>query len=300
VDNATDGRIKAGRRLLRNLLTGLWGFAVALALLLLSMRVQSYLPGWSVMVVLCVFPFPAACGLAVGLVSPRKAIAWAPLWSGVFGLLLIALLSAMVRDEASTSMGRIAWMLAGTLVAAGSGLVGQLASERYCAGKSIFVIIAACFLLAGAGRILLQCQMTAYERDMEPQVLLEVDKDYVFLPRGMEWECRRNLPSGSYVLTSVLNARQIRVFAAPRLAAIDHIEYDRKGRGVRVAGRKAIAQYLRRSGVRDDFFVGLTQDKRGRWESVLRGTRLTVWPSGHLRMDAIPIAMAGVARESGR
>lgn len=267
-------------------MVGLWGFVAALALLLLTARIQTFLPGWWIRAILCVFPVPVACGLAVGLVSPRKAIAWAPLWSGVFGLLLIALLSVIVRDPIGNSGQRIAWMLAGTLMAAGAGLVGQFAAARSCAGKSVIVLVAACCLLSGSGDLLLQSQLRAYERDMLPRILLELDEDYIALPRGMQWECRRDLPSGNYALSSTLNGKQLRVLAMPGAAVIDHVEYDRPGRGIEADTRTAMARYLKAAGVRDEFLIGLTRNKNGRWESVLRGTQLTLHQDGHLRMDA--------------
>jgi len=291
---------KTSRRLFRNLTAGLSGFIVALAVLLLTLRVQDYVPAGFVKLLLFVFPIPVACGLAVGLVSPRRAIAWAPLWSGIFAILVIALLSGALHETVSAaSPARIAWMLAGALLAAMAGLFGQWAAQHSYVGKSILALSLACCLLGGVGCLLFGNQKQIYERDAVPQVLLEVDRNYIALPRGMDWDCRRELASESYVLTSRLDGKLIRVFAAPDAPAVRHIEYEQTGRGVDLSVKKTALEYLKKLGVRDAVTVGLGKMPEY-WQGALGGTRLTVWRNGRMRLDALPTAIAGVARETGQ
>ena len=283
---------KTSRRLFRNLTAGVSGLIVALALLLLTLRVQDYVPPGFVKLLLFVFPMPVACGLAVGLVSPRKAIAWAPLWSGISAILMLALLSGALHETVwASSPARIAWMLAGAVLAAMAGLLGQWVAQHSYVGKSILTLCLACCLLGGVGCLLFRNQKQTYERDVVPQVLLEVDRDYIALPRGMDWECRRELASESYVLRSRLDGELIRVFAAPNAPAVRHIEYELRGRGVDLSVKKTALEYLKRLGVRDAVTVGLGkyEGMSGCWQSALGGTRLTVWRNGRVRLDAWPV-----------
>lgn len=285
VDNS-----KASRMLFRNLILGLSGFAVSLALSLLTLRVQDYLQPGLVNALIFLFPLPIACGLAVGLVSPHKAIIWAPLWSGIFTLLLIALLSSELHNAgAALSPARIAFTFAGIALSALAGLLGQWAVTRGYVGKLILALIVSCCLLGGICYWLLEHQMQVYERVVVPQALLEVDRDYIATQIGAKWTCERQIDTGSYLLSSRLYKWPVRVLVAADGPMLRYVEYENPGGHAHLLTKGSARAYLKRLGVRDACLVGLTPvtGSSERWQSILKNTRLTVWRDGRIRFEAI-------------
>ena len=293
------GKSKTGRRLARNLVAGLCGFAVSFALLLAALRVQDFLPAWYVKLLMFAIPLPVACGLAVGFVSPRKAIAWAPLWSGTCALLLVGVLSGLVRDmEVALSPARIAGIFGAAILSAAAGLLGQWAASRDRVTMTSLGLVLLCCLMGGIGHGLFTGELRGVEREVVPQVLLEADRDYLALPRSMQWTCRRQLPTGCYVLSSMLNGRPIRICISARARSLSYVEHST---GTRETLRTVsdVREYLKRYGVRDALLSGLTEDKEsGIWQAVYRGTRLTVWNDGLVRIGGIPAATAAESREA--
>ena len=236
------GKSKAIRRWYRNLIAGLCGFAVAFALLIVVWRVQDYMPAWFAKLLLFAFPLPVACGFAVGFISPRRAIAWAPLWSGIFGLMLLSALSCGIHDVgAALSSVRIVCIFAGALISAGAGLMGQWAAHRGYVVVSILGLVLICCLLSGLGYMLFTNQMRVFERDVKPEVILEADRDFIAMPAAMEWKCERQFSSGNYVLTSTLNGHRIALVAPAGSRSLSYIDllYDGRPRGSSLRGRGA-------------------------------------------------------------
>lgn len=297
------GKSKASRRLLRNLIAGLCGFVVAFVLLMAGLRVQDYVPAWFVKVLLFAAPLPLACGLAVGLVSPRKAIAWAPLWSGIFALMLLAWLSGGVHEVGmALSPARVACVFAGALLSAGAGLLGQWAAHRGHVMLSILGLALICCLMCGLGYLLYLNQMQVYERDAKPQVIMEADRDLIALPATMEWKCERRFDDESYTLTSTLNGRAIVLVAPAAAPSLSHVDYCIPVAHENLRTQAAVRAYLKKWGVRDGFLVGLAElkDSPGCWRSVLRGARLTAWRDGRVEIDALPVDSESPRKPLGR
>jgi len=279
-------KTKTGRRLARNLIAGLCGLGAALALGLLTLRVGNFLPAWFVAGVVYVLPLPIACGLAVGFVSPQKAIAWAPLWSCILAALVSALLSGAHSLNGASWPVILALTVGGVVVAGLAGLAGQRAAERGYVVKSALALVIACGTIGGAGHMLLQSQQRAFVCGGKPQVLLELDRDYLALPRGMNWSCDRQMSGGSYVLTSRLNGQCIRVFTHARGSALRYIEYELPGGRSDLRSKEEARRYLKALGIRDPFLSGLATTHTC-WRSVLRGTQLTIWRNGRILMECV-------------
>lgn len=278
---------KTGRRIARNVVAGLCGFTAALALALLTLRAGGFLPAWFAVVVVYLLPVPVACGLAVGFVSPKRVIAWAPLWSCIFAVLMSAMLCG-AHPFAEISWSIVIGLTAvGALVAALSGYAGQHAAERGYVARFVLALIVACCVMGGAGYMLLQSQERSFVLDGKPQVLLELNRDYLALPRGMDWSCRREIATGSYVLTSQLNGQPMRAYAHAGATALRYVDYELPGGRAELPTKEDARRYLKAMGVRDPFMFGLATGQ-GYWRSVLRGTRLTIWPNGRVRFDSVP------------
>ena len=189
-----DEMSKANRRLLRNLLAGMAGLAAATAFVIVTVWLQDYGSLTFVKISLFVFPVPVACGLAVGLISPRKAIVWAPLWSSIFALLFFAVLVGSIHEVgAAFSADRLAYVGAGVVLAALAGLAGQCANERGFAGKMVGAFLLACSLMGFAEYALVKRQMGVFERQEKPRIVLRVDRDYIRGAKALDWNCERRL-----------------------------------------------------------------------------------------------------------
>lgn len=274
------------KRLKRNLTAGLLGILAALVLLLVTLRYQAFLPAYVAKAALCIFPTPIAFGLAIGLISPRKAIAWAPLWSGVFSLLLIAIISTVLSRAFVNPSERIAWMVSGGIIGSGAGIFGQLLAAKAVVGRSVLSFIALCCLAVVGGSVMLNGQLTSYQKASMPHVLDDVDREFIALAPGIAWQCKRDVGRGVYVLSSKLNGSLISVYAVPDPAVVDHIEYDHQLDCKPGGDQEAVHDCLMRAGVREELLLGLTQEESGKWIAVIRTTQLTLEPDGRFRMSA--------------
>jgi hypothetical protein len=278
---------KTGRRIARNVVAGVCGFAAALALALLTMRVGGFLPAWFTLTVVYLLPLPVACGLAVGFVSPKRVIAWAPLWSCILAVLMSSVLCGARAFSELPWSAMIGVTALGAIVAALSGYVGQHAAGRGYVAKSVLALIIICGLTGGAAFMLMQNHERHFLLTGERQVLLELDRDYLALPKGMEWSCERQIATESYVLTSQLNKQPMRVYTHSDTAALRYVDYALPGGRAELPTKEDARRYLKAFGVRDPFISGLATGD-GYWRSVLRDTRLTVWPTGRVRFDSVP------------
>ena len=143
-----DGITKANRRLIRDLIAGMAGLTAATVFVVVTVMFQDYSTLAFVKISLFVFPVPVACGLAVGLISPRQAIVWAPLWSCIFALLFFAVLVGSIHQvSAAFSPDILAHIAVGLLLAALAGLAGQYASDRGFVARVVVVFLLSCCLM---------------------------------------------------------------------------------------------------------------------------------------------------------
>lgn len=280
------------KRLPRNVVAGTLVVASALVILVAALRYQAFFPDYIPKAVLCVFPIPLALGLAIGLVSPRKAIAWAPLWSGVFSLLVIAVVSTAITRAPTNPSERILWAAVGALLGTGAGIGGQLLAARALVGKSTIIFVAACIAAGVGGRAILDLRMACFERESVPHILEETDKEIIALSPDMQWQCVRDVGGANYVLKSSLNERPILIYAVPDPAVVDHIEYNSRITCPKVSDLALVHRCLEDAGVREEFLLGLTQEDGGNWISVIRNTQLTIDREGRFRISAAGVLWA--------
>jgi|GEM_PF-1482750 len=278
---------KTGRRIARNVAAGLCGFAAALALALLTVRAGGFVPVWFSVLVIYGLPLPVACGLAVGFVSPKKLIAWAPLWSCIFAVLISSMFCGAQQFADVPWSLILVFVVAGALLAALAGYAGQQAAHKGYVAKSVVGVVVVCCAAGAVGYGLMQSQERAFLRVGRPQILLELDRDFLALPRGMGWSCGRDFEAGSYVLTSRLNGQPMRVYAHADATALRYVDYSLPGGRADLRGKQDALRYLKSLGIRDPFVSGLSTGN-GCWRSVLRDTQLTVWPNGRVRLDSVP------------
>ena len=285
-----DEMSKANRRLLRNLLAGMAGLAAATAFVVVTVWLQDYGSLTFVKISLFVFPVPVACGLAVGLISPRKAIVWAPLWSSVFALLFFAVLVGSIREaSAAFSPDRLAYVGAGALLAALAGLAGQCASERGFAGKMVAAFLLACCLMGFVEYALVTRQMGVFEREEKPRIVRHVDRDYIRGAQMLDWSCERRL-AGRYRLSATWRDADISVLVRTSLPAMLGITYEGRGHDVSIEDTESAREYLESIGFRANLLSSLSRQKGASesWCASLGATRLTVSGRGDIELEPIP------------
>lgn len=277
---------KTNRWLFRNLLIGGTGFIAAMILVLVVLRLKNFLPSGYGQILLFIFPLPVACGMAVGLVAPRKTNAWAPLWSAVFILLLFALISGVICDSSIKSS---IFVCTGVLLAALSGLIGQYANDLGYAGKSVAVILLLCCAVGFITCKLLALQMQSYERDSIPQVLLELNRDYINTPRDLDWKCMRSISDGCYKLSAELNGRKLIVMADANGPAVIGVRYFYPGNKQTIEATRSARAYLKKFGIQPSILGGLSSVPEG-WSTTLNRTHLKLYADGRIIMRPVMVS----------
>jgi len=268
---------------------GIAGLAVAALLLGAALWMQDYTTSSFPIVALFLFPVPVACGLTVGLVSPRKAIAWAPLWACVFTLLVLAIVSEAIHGlAAGTSFQRLGLFAAGMILAAASGLAGQFAIKRRRAAHAIGIFVALCVVMGGVQWGIVSYQKRVFEDTVMPSVLLEIDRDYLSIPKDIQWTCVRG-PVGSYTLSARLDGQPISVIVAADIPSVRGVEYECGESGAAIADDHAAREYLLELGFRERLVTSLSRQKgaTGSWSASLAGTRLVLSDSGKVTVTPL-------------
>ncbi|OFX13742.1 MAG: hypothetical protein A2Z18_10700 [Armatimonadetes bacterium RBG_16_58_9] len=284
------GISKANRRLIRNLVAGTAGLTAATIFVVVTVLFQDYSTLSFVKISLFVFPVPVACGLAVGLISPRKAIVWAPLWSCIFALLFFAVLLGSIHDvSAAFSPDRLAYVGAGLLLAALAGLAGQYASERSLVAKVIAIFLLSCCLMGLLEYALVVRQMGVFESEEKPRIVSSLDRDYISGASALDWQCER-YPTDRYRLTATWRGGEIAVVVRSALPSMLGISYRRKGEGIKIDNTDRAKTYLKSMGFREELLSSLSRRKGASqsWCASLVGTRLTVDGNGDIFIQPIP------------
>lgn len=289
---------KKSRVLLRNLIAGAIGLIPSIALLMMVLRVQSFLPSAFVCLVVFACPVPIALGLFVGFVSPQKAVAWAPLWAAILAILLFIVISGNLQDASPFSPAEVACILAGGMIAAAAGWVGRWAARQGRIGVLVGALLIACCAMVGAGAPVMRAEMHAYQRNVQPHVLSQVDQEYIGLHSVVGWQCERLIDQRCYLLSSVVHGRPIRVIAEAAGPALVCVEYSCIGKGPTPRTTGAAKARLAELGVRRSLLQGLSEQKGapGNWSSVHQTTRLTFTGDGRLTLTGIPLH--GISRET--
>lgn len=282
---------KASRRLFRNLLAGMVGLAAAALLVLATLQMQDYSTPAFLTVSLFIFPAPVACGLVVGLISPGRAIVWALLWAFVFAILLFSVLPGGINDAGTAvSTWRLVLTAAGIILAGAAGLVGQWASFRGLAGRVVAVFAALCCAMSGAGYGMLSHQMSVFQRDIVPQVALEVDRDYIRLPSSADWFCERQPATECYKLSTQVNGDCLCVLVSAGRPDIVGVTYRHSGDGAVVVSEQGARRYLADHGMRQALTSTLAEQKGkpSSWCASRGRTRLTLSRDGDIDITSLP------------
>ena len=289
--NATaDKSVRANVLFTRNLLAGAAGLATAAVLVLAVLRLQYYVTTSYLVFSLFIFPVPVACGLAVGLVSPRRAVVWAPLWASIFALLLFALLAGGVEDAgAAMSPWRIAYVAAGVALAAFAGLVGQEASRRRHGSRVVVVFLFLCAVLVYVGNASLERKMREFGRDSAPVVHRIVNRDYIAVPDDAVWTCERRPESGYYSLSTTVLGETLVVLTSTDAPRIVGLYLDIEVCSECIETVEEARTYLRGLGFQHKLLKSLAKQRGAKcsWCASLNGTRLILNRNGSVRVRHI-------------
>ena len=267
-------------------LTLVAGAAAATAVL----RLEPFASSGFIALVVYLFPVPVACGLAVGLVSPRKAILWAPVYAGILTVIAILVLvggAESVRALSGTT--RLTLAAVGITLGAFSAIVGEKAAEHGWAGKSAAMLAAGCVAVVILGRLVVGYEARVFERSVLPQVLLHIDSDYIGLPAGIDWRCARNVRLGCYEIVGKVRGRDVRILAAPTDPRVLGVRFDIGGGGASIGDLKSARRCLDTLGFRKKLLGSLSQRKGAgtSWCAGLEVTRLTLDADGHVRVEDV-------------
>jgi len=284
---ANGEQFKSKKKLFRNLAAGLAGLAAASVFVLVTIWLQDYLSDAFLKISLFVFPTPVACGLAVGLVSPRRAIVWAPLWSSIFALMLFALLPGSIHNVgAAFSPDMAAYLVVGVVMAALAGLLGQYASERGIARWALLTLFVSCAGMAGAEYVLVNNEMRAFIRERRTEIIDEINENYIAVSGNLDWRCERR-PTDRYHLVAHLNGDVIEVQVKAAGATELGLTYSHRGGKRNLRARAGARAYLKSIGFQDRLLETLTSrnSRSLSWCANLDGNTLVVSGNGDVALS---------------
>lgn len=282
----------SGKRwLLSDKLAGVMGLIIAAALVISILMFQDYSSRTYLFLSLFIFPVPVTCGLAVGLISPRKAVVWAPLWASISVLLVYALLSGCIRDlSCAYTPAKIFLMILGVLLSAGAGYMGQLTSLRGHKRIAILLFFMLCAVAAVGEVHVVKLQMMQFEQDIVPQVSAQVDQDYIRLPVNLQWNCRRRPRIDCYDLTSNVDGRSIFVRVDAAALRIIGVRYCVPASHRLIRSKKDAKACLKQYGIRDRLLSSLDCVGKGKncWKASLDETSLVLSKNGAMELNFLP------------
>ena len=272
----------------RDLIAGVVGLAAAAALMVCVLLFQDYSSRTFLLFSLFIFPAPVACGLAIGMVSPRKAIVWAPLWAAISAVFLFAIISGCIRNvsEAYTPT-RVAVMIAGVVVAAFTGFVGQSVSSKGYKGIAIALFILLCAGASVGQMSVVRSHTREFERVILPRVTAEIDEDFLRLPHNLQWSCTRCPKMNCYELTASIDDRPVFVRVDSVVHRIIGMRYEIADSKKQIKSDAAARIYLERVGFQDKLLSSLERadEKKCVWTASLNETHLKLSQSGEVKID---------------
>lgn len=271
---------------------GVVAVAASAAVVAAALWLQDYTATGFLVLCLFAFPVPVACGYAAGLVSPRGAVVWGPVWACVFALIAFTLLAGAVDElvVAKSSM-RLVLMPVGAALAVLAALAGRrVADKRHVlAATSVFVFL--CVSMGIAQCLLVSRSTETFERTVAPRILLELDRDYVEVPAGMDWRCRRHRTLKCYELSARVMGERMSVLVDSRAPGIIGMNYVRRGDGRGISDDDAALRYLLDLGFREKLLSTLsrTPGTAGPWQTGLGRTSLTLSSDGSVTVRTLPL-----------
>ena len=247
-------------------------------------------PGLAAFVVF-VFPVPAACGLAVGLISPRRAILRAPAYAAIATVIAVLVLVGGTENARVLPIpSRVILGVAAMLISGAAAIAGERVAERRWAGKAAVGLAVGCAGLVLVGHLVTAHRGRAYERSVLPHVLLRIDSDYLALAKDATWQCERDFSLGCYCLRGTVGGRRMVVYAAADAPGVLGVRYRVRGGGAFIKGAAGASGYLRSLGFREKLLGSLSEHRGapGSWCAGLELTRLTLEADGTVRLEPFP------------
>jgi hypothetical protein len=241
--------------------------------------------------VLFAFPVPVACGLAAGFVSPRKAILWAPVYAAIVTVIAVLLLVGSVESaRALPVLARVILGVGAILISGASAIAGEKVAERGWSGKAAVGLTLGCAALVLVSHLVTAHRGRAYERSVLPQILLDIDANYVALPKDTTWQCGRTRSLGCYRICGNVGGHRMVVYAATDAPSVLGIRYRVMGQGAPIRDASSALTYLRGLGFRGKLLGSLSErrGRRGSWCSGLEFTRLTLDTDGTVLLEPFP------------
>lgn len=286
----TDKPVGKNGLFLRNLISGLIGLGSAIAFTVFAIHNRDSIDLRLLAFSVYIFPLPVAIGLGVGLVAPRKAILWAPLWSCILTVLADSIISGtIVSDSMDHSSKQILFMAAGVVLAGLAATAGEFFNKRNYAWQSTVLVVIVCIGMTFAVRwSAFECER-AFEQTHLPVIIRTLNRDYIEAPVNLDWHFKRNSRMGIYSLHSSLGGHPLTVLASIKDYKILGLEYEVEGTGCNIKDTDEAKSYLTSLGFRKKLLSSLAMQSGARmlWCASLEGTSLTLMSTGDVKLEAV-------------
>jgi len=281
---------KKDRRAYHNILIASLGIIPAAALVLASLYNQAYISPNLLLFLVFVFPVSVLCGFVSGLLSPKKAIVWAPLWACIAAPLLMANLSGAIHDASIIhSSWHSAWVMGGIIVAGLSALAMEYAVQLGYTSRMLGVFILVCLVFGTAEYTMIGQAKQNFEREIVPQIVSQLNTNYICVPIRNEWRCNRKPTLDSYELQGVFNGEKLSVIINATDHLISGISYHHRGTGALIRNDDSARQYLKKFGFRNELLNSLSRQhtQSDSWTASLEKIKLTLSSSGDIRINTL-------------
>ena len=295
----TDKPVGKNGLLLRNLISGLVGFGAAVAFTAFVVLRRESIDLKLLIFSIYVFPLPLAIGLGVGLVAPRKAILWAPLWSCILTVLVDSIISgSIVSNSVDHNSKQFLFMGAGVILAGFGAFIGEVFKKRnYCWQSAVLVVLICVGMIFVVKYSALQCDR-AFEQKHLSTIIRTLDSDYIETPVNLSWHFKRSPKTGAYILKTELAGHPLTVLANIKDYKIMGLEYEISSSGNAIKDTDGAKSYLTGLGFRKKLLSSLAMQSGARtlWCASLEGTSLTLMSTGDVKLEAIhePVKSRGL------
>ncbi len=238
-----------------------------------------------------VFPVPVACGLACGLIAPRRSVIWGALWACILAGIVFAILSSSINGLLpARSPWRLPVGLVGIAIAVLSAVGGKRGVDRGQVRKVTLVFFLLCCLTLAAGYLVARSELRVYRSRVLPRIIVELDATYMDVPRGSAWECRARRDLGCYQLESAIDDQRIVVFADREAPLILGVDFLRKGPPPAQWDCASTQAYLSELGFRAPIVKSVLQRRgeRGAWFGGIDFTRIVLTQNGTVTLKPYP------------
>lgn len=284
--------LSKNRRISRSVFIASVAVLFSAASMIETLYYQCYLPTTLLVFSVFIFPISFVCGFISGLVSPKKAIVWAPLWACIASMLIMVSMSGTIHDTSITqSSWRIAWVLGGVLIAGVSALFTEWIVLHGYAVRLFGAFFIACVVLSYANFRIVTDEKAKFIKTTVSKIESELNSDFVSIPKDTKWYCIRRPKIDAYELSTRVHGAKFIILVNADDNSISAITYNYKGTLPAIGGTALAKSYLKKFGFRDKLLISLTKnsEQANSWVASIDNIKLTLYSRGGLSVRSLPL-----------